>query len=320
VIPSVSVTFGPTSGFQLKSPDTMRSGFGGGAGGSGGGGQYELKTQPDLLVLNGSADDVKAAIGLLEKVDVKQPQILIEAKIVDVKNDATKDLGVEWDWSGFFTSVGQLNTANDKGHETIVDEETRVATLQPVDSRIVTRTVQLGPAQLTAALKLMVTSGKANLLANPKVAVVAGKPANIFIGDEVKYVINIQTTTTGQNITTETANVGIQLRVLGLVGGENDITLNIHPEVSVINAWRSFGNGVQLPEIGRRFTDSTIRIKSGETVVIGGLIKEEEILSMSKVPFLGDLPFFGELFKSRSKAKSKSEVVVFITASILPDA
>lgn len=301
VVPAVSVAYGPTTNFQLSQPEKMKGGY------EGDSGQYEFKVQPEMLIFTGSEDDVARVFDLLEEVDVKPIQILIEAKILDLNNDAAKDLGIEWSWSTF-TSSGQVSVENSLTNPAALD-----------DGRNVTRLLQIGPAQLQAKLGLMITSGKATLLANPKIAAIVGKPANIFIGDEIKYVISIQNTSTGQNIQTETARVGIQLRTIGTVGPDNTITLNLHPEVSVISKYLNLSNGIALPQIARRFTDSTIRIKSGDTVAIGGLIKESEILTMSKIPVLGDLPFLGQLFKHKNTTKNRSTITILITARVLDD-
>jgi type II secretory pathway component GspD/PulD (secretin) len=98
-----------------------------------------------------------------------------------------------------------------------------------------------------------------------------------------------------------------------------NITLNLHPEVSTITGYLNVGSGIALPQIARRFTDSTIRIKNGATVAIGGLIKDQDIENMSKVPLLGDLPILGQLFRHKDWTKKHSEVVIFITATILKD-
>jgi type II secretory pathway component GspD/PulD (secretin) len=299
VAPTVSVAYGPTTNFQLKQPDVMKGGTTSGPGGGGGTTQYEFKDQPATLILTGPPDDVKRVVALLEQVDVKPVQILLEAKILDINSDALRDVGVDWSWSTFAYTTGAEKPGG--GADTTPQN------------------LGVGPVQLLAKLNLLVTSGKARLLANPKIATVTGKPANIFIGDEVKYIISIQNTTTGQNIQTETAQVGIALRSIGTVGPGDEITLNLHPEVSVISSFLNLGGGIALPQIARRFTDSTIRVKSGDTVAIGGLIRDQDILTMSKVPFLGELPVLGQLFQHKSKTKKHSEVAIFITATVMKD-
>jgi type IV pilus assembly protein PilQ len=314
-VPSVQVTYGPDSGFVVKNPGAGYTSTSGGGAASASG--YEIQRskrgdgdkRADAVILTGRPQDVDRAMELLASVDIKQKQILIEAKILDLTNDASRDIGVDWSWDPFQTT-GQVNVTNDKIN-TIASGLT--------GTREVKRILTIGPTQLITKLNLAVTSGKAKLLANPKVAAVSGKAADVFIGDEVKYVISIETTPTGQNITTETARVGIELKTLAVVGPDNEITLQLHPEVSVISSYLKLSNGIALPQIARRFTDSTLRIKSGQTIAIGGLIKEQEIENMNKVPFLSDLPIIGKLFQHDNKSKEHSEVTMLITATVMED-
>jgi type II secretory pathway component GspD/PulD (secretin) len=96
------------------------------------------------------------------------------------------------------------------------------------------------------------------------------------------------------------------------VNADGLITMKIHPVVSRIT---SYIDG--LPSVGSRESDSTIRVKEGETVVIGGLLQDEDINTMSKVPFLGDLPLVKELFRNRSTSHKKTEITIFITPKIM---
>ena len=311
--PEVTVTRGPTDGFDLTAPTgtPIGSASSSAAAGSGAqaapvGGQGQQLGRTGLLVLSGSKVNVQEALRILDRVDQKPIQILIEAKVTDLRISAQKRLGLSWNWSSF--GLIQRTGALD-------------ALQNPVS---VSGTLHHTPVSIESVLDASLTNGDATLLANPRVAALEGKPAVIFIGDEIRYVINVQQTQQGQNITTETANVGIQLRVIADVSPDEYITLNLHPEVSVISSYLRIGTGaggtdITLPQIARRYTDSVVRVKNGETIVIGGLIRDQDIKNISKVPFLGDLPFFGELFTKRDKSKEHSEIVVFITCSLLPD-
>lgn len=306
VSPSVSVTLGPTTNFQLKQSDIIKGGYA--MGGPNSVGQYEFKAQPTSIVLIGPAEDVKRAMAALERIDCKPAQIRIEARIVDLDNADALNLGIAYAWTPLTTS-GSQTVDSSHGH----------TTTDSVDSRVISRTTNITWPTVTATIDAMATSGKAKLLASPSISAVVGKPANIFIGDEITYVINIQTTPTGQNVTTATAEVGIQLRALGTVGPDDEITLNLHPEVSVVSSYLQVGGGIALPQIARRFTDNTLRIKSGTTVAIGGLIRDTDIDNMQKIPLLGDLPFFGQLFRHRNHSKDHSEVTIFLNACVIKD-
>jgi type II secretory pathway component GspD/PulD (secretin) len=158
------------------------------------------------------------------------------------------------------------------------------------------------------------------LLANPNISGLDGQPAIAFIGDTVKYVIAIQQTPTGQTIQTETASVGITLKVTGKASPDGTVTLYVHPEVSIIRDFLNVGGGISLPQISTRYVDTTVRVKDGETIAIGGLIREQDIENIRKVPFLGDLPFFGPLlFKNKQKTKTNSNLVIFITSRVIKE-
>jgi type II secretory pathway component GspD/PulD (secretin) len=144
---------------------------------------------------------------------------------------------------------------------------------------------------------------------------VDSEDASIFIGDLLRYRV-LQSVTPGgaEQFTVETVPVGVALLVRPRVHDDSEITLKVHPVVSTVTA---FIGPERIPQTASREADTTFRMKDGETIAIGGLIREEDLSIMRKVPLLGDLPLLGELFKSRTRNKKKSEVTVFLTARIL---
>ncbi len=134
----------------------------------------------------------------------------------------------------------------------------------------------------------------------------------MLVGDKVPYKI---TTVSAEGSTESTGyiDVGIKLLVTPIVNPDNKITLKVHPEVSFVKEFREEG-----PWVSTREADTEVLIRSGETIVIGGLIKEEESEAMSKIPLLGDLPVLGYLFSRKENRKDKTELIVFITPTLLP--
>jgi len=310
LVPQVTITPGPSEGFDLKGPGAVTLSQNLGATVAAAAPTQAEPPRPRVLVVSGAPGDVTRAMDLLNKLDVRAPQIKIEAKVTDISLNAAKNLGVTWEWSTFGMSQGtrgldELNKPDD------------------VDVKL-----HHLPIDVTATLNAMISKGNATLLANPSIVALEGKQATFFVGDEIKYIIGIQQTPQGQNITTETANVGIQLRIVGDVSPNGDITLNLHPEVSVVSDLVKIGTGtggnvettaIVLPQIARRFTDSVVRVRDGETIVIGGLIRENEINNLRKIPLLGDLPILGGLFRNTERSKQRSEIVIFLTASLVKD-
>jgi type II secretory pathway component GspD/PulD (secretin) len=256
-------------------------------------GDINADTKSQALIIVGRESDVKKAMDLAAQLDVKSPQIKIDAKITSLTESGQKKLGVTWDWSSVDFSESLAPGAKGSGQWI------------------------RGAFDFRATLDALIKDGDGQLLASPSLVCLEGKPGVFFVGDEVTYIQRIEVTATGQNIVTDTKQVGVQLRVIGNASTDGYITLNLHPEVSVLKL--SVEQGVSLPIVARRFTDHVVRVKDGQTIVIGGLIRNDEIAEMSKVPVVGDLPILGNLFRHKNKTKDRTEVVMFITASVLTD-
>jgi type II secretory pathway component GspD/PulD (secretin) len=110
--------------------------------------------------------------------------------------------------------------------------------------------------------------------------------------------------------------VGVALLCRPRVTGD-EITLRVHPVVSTVTDFTGRNN--DIPITASREADSTIRMKDGETIAIGGLLREEDIRTLSKVPIVGDLPLLGQLFRHKNSVKRKSEVTIFLTARVAKD-
>jgi len=281
-------------------------------------GASQAAQPPNLLVLVGTAREVLRALELLRKVDVKQPQVIIEAKVLDVSEGSLKSLGLSW---GFLQS-GEVRRLDREGNAPFPIGDKRFPTQQ---SGGFNRDGQLGldfnfvkkPIDFSVTLNALAEDRRNRLLASPRVATLDGRPATIFIGDEVNYVKLIQQTPQGANVQTDTVQAGIILRVLPRVHEDNSITLHIQPEVSVITGFLEVPGGGRLPQLARRNTDTTIRVNNGETVVIGGLIREADIKTIQRVPLLGDLPFLGYLFRRTNSNREKSEIIITLTVRVL---
>lgn len=274
---------------------------------------------PNLLVLVGTAREVLRALELLRKVDIKQPQVIIEAKVMDISEGSLKSLGLNWN----ILQSGNINTLDRSGNRLpLPDGSTTTPNQQGIGFN---RDGQLGldfsivkkPIDFSVTLNALAEDRRNRLLANPRIATLDGRFATIFIGDEVNYVKLIQQTPQGANVQTDTVQAGIILRVLPRVHEDNSITLHIQPEVSVITGFLEVPGGGRLPQLARRNTDTTIRVNNGETVVIGGLIREADIKSIQKVPVLGDLPFLGYLFRRTSTSRDKSEIMISLTVRVI---
>ena len=230
----------------------------------------------------------------LRKVDVPSPQIAIEAIAVELSDSNDLDLGLR---------LGNPSADN-------------FDSLDVGAGRVTFNTIGKLPRTFEASLTALQLKGKARVRARPQMVVVNGQTANIFIGSQRFILTQFNQSGQTQN-RIQPVDVGVKLSVTPLTGGNGEITARVAPEVSNIT---ELDLQTGLPVLSTRRSDTTVRVKDGETIVIGGLTLDQEQVTKGKIPFFGDLPLLGGLFQSRKKTTVKTELVVFVTPHILTDA
>lgn len=271
-------------------------GAGGAAGGAAGGGSgpgFRSRT----IILAGAAEEVDQATQVIAAQDVAPQQVLIEAKMVDVSPTDLKQLGFLYDWSALNFTETTKTAGGTKPGSSFLGGFART------------------PFGFSATLEAKQQQIDAKILARPNISVVDGEDASMFIGDIIRYERVSSVTESGQQLLTiESIPVGVALLCRPRVNSDGKITLRIHPVVSTVSGFT--GQRGDLPITSSREADSTVMMTDGETIAISGLLRDEEIKTMTKVPLLGDLPFLGQLFRHRNNSHKKSEVTVFITARL----
>ena len=249
-------------------------------------------------------------------------QISIEAKIVEVSIDNTESRGI--DWTNFLTGKNvDFTLFGPNG--IIYDAETANS-----GGRVVSKiALAAGANPFSLALNFLDTQGDTNVLANPKLSIMNGQPGLITAGDSVKYIDKVESRVDGTTgavtytVTTATLMSGIGMSVIGTIMDNDEIILTLTPvtsklegnEVEYITGW---GGGIGVPRIKLREMNTTVRIKSGQVMVVGGLIDNAESgIGSNKVPFLGDIPLLGKLFSHSAKSTKKSELVIMLQPKIL---
>ena len=273
-------------------------------------GDIKVNEVANGLIITDFPGNIEKVKVLLEKVDIAPQQVLIEAKIVDITSTDLAALGVLWD-ADYNPGHGIFNRNTPtserlKGTMSMAEQSSDLS-----GGQFVLNTLTLKGLTITATIDALVKDGKANLMASPSIAVLNGQEARIVIGERYPYKERTQTTS-GTTETTKFVDIGTNLRVTPQINDDGYITMRIHPEVSSLYASLDAG-----PRITTREADTTVRIKEGETLVIGGLIKQTDDGSKEKVPFLGDLPLIGFLFSRSEKDSERKELAVFITPKIL---
>ncbi|MGQ9697904.1 MAG: hypothetical protein ACUVRO_07915 [Armatimonadota bacterium] len=261
-----------------------------------------------LLVLRGPKADVENALAMLKNLDVPPRQVEIEARVVDLSTSLEDQKGFTWTWQPYDIVEGvvgapQLEDAPIVGGITPRPRQGRDFYKFGTFSRSAT--------EIQLVIDALVRSGSGRILAEPRIRVINGSAGQIFIGDTITYVVSRDVTPTGTSINTAQIQAGVRLEVAPKILADGTVMLGLNTEVSALTG---FSGG--LPTTSERRDRTSIMLKDGETIAIGGLFRDEDISTLTKLPLLGDLPFFGNLFRSRNKSKRHSEVVIFLTTRI----
>ena len=227
------------------------------------------------------------------KIDVPPSQIMIEALAVEVLSTADADSAFGFSLTGKKIQLSSDSTLGDINYSSI----------------------GLLPSSFTSRLGALIASGKAKVRANPRIAAVNGQDADIFVG-ETKF-IKVQYTSGGyQQDRIQGVDIGVKLSMTSWTGGNGEITVQLAPQVSNIS---ELERETGLPVLSSRTASTTVRVKDGETIVIGGLSQKQDYKTRSKVPLLGDIPLLGQFFR-RTKANTiQSELLIFVTPHILTE-
>ncbi|MDH5299278.1 MAG: pilus (MSHA type) biogenesis protein MshL, partial [Desulfobulbaceae bacterium] len=242
-------------------------------------------------------------------------QVSIEAKILEVTIDDVATRGI--DWTQMLSGKGISFELF--GNSGII--------YQPGTSNRMVSKVSLTGNPFAVALDFLDTIGRTKVLANPRLSVMNGQPAMISVGDSVKYIDSVDVTTTETTVTTtvNTATVmsGLGMSVVATVMENDEIVLSLTPVTSKLEEpidYVEFGNlgaSVGLPKVRLREMNTMVRVKSGEVLVIGGLIDSLDDNDDTKVPLLGDIPGLGKLFSHGTKTTQKTEMVILLQPTIL---
>ncbi len=250
-----------------------------------------IDNRQNEIIIKGNQEEINNAQVMIEGLDKRAAQIMIEAKIVEITLDGSKDLGIRW-------FSGGLDDANE-GSMTLGE-----LTLGGSFER---------QGLINARLKALETENKVNILSNPKILTLDGKPSVIDSGKQIPIQEEVVDDEGNIRQTITWKDVGVKLEITPRLSSDGFINMDLFTEV------KSLGEEfiVGYPVINNRSETAIIRSKLGETHVIGGLISTEEKENIRKIPILSEIPIFGEIFKFRNKTSNRTEVIMLITANLI---
>jgi len=267
---------------------------------------------------------------VIDQLDVRRAQVYVESLIAEVSAEKASEIGIQWQGPigrvGDGT-IGLLGTNFDSGGANIIN----LATQNGGEGQLPEPGLNIGIAQrisgvyvLSALARFLETNGDANILSTPNLLTLDNEEAKIVVGQNVPFVTGQYTANnTNQGAvnpfqTIERKDVGLTLRVKPQINEQGTIKLQIFQEVSSVDP-KSLGSATGLIT-NKRSIESTVLVEDGDIVVLGGLLQDEYGSNQEKVPGLGDVPVFGDLFRSEKRSRKKTNLMVFLRPVVVRDA
>jgi type II secretory pathway component GspD/PulD (secretin) len=252
------------------------------------------------LLLTGSPSSIRVARELIDKLDALPKMVVLDVTILEVDENVSKNLGLSLQPAVISTTYTETTPAAPATGGTAPP----LLGLQPFS-----RT----PISIGLQLNLLIQNGKAKVLADPKLTTISGRTASIRAGDNIAIL-----TTTGGAVGTvattqlQTFNTGVQLDVTPVINADNFVSVTLHPTV---NNLASVANGV--PQISTRDAQTTVALREGETLIIGGLIEDSYNRTDQRIPLLGYAPVIGPLFTQSQVTGQRNELIIMVTPHIV---
>ncbi len=240
----------------------------------------------NAIILTGSADFIAQAGAIVARIDRPGQQVRYEVRVTDISPSEASNVGLLF---GGVDVSGNPMPGSGSTVTTFVNNTLRI----------------------NATINALVSKGDATILARPSLSTLNNVQASLLVGQQYPIVYFDARTGTQQ---VQFINVGVNLNVTPTIGADGAITTDLETDYSQVT-----GSISNFPIVGTRKAQSTLRVRDGETIVIAGLFSDVDASTVSKVPFLGDIPVIGEIFKNRQRSHSKDEVVFLITPHLVAD-
>lgn len=270
-------------------------------------GSIKIDERTNKIIVTDYPERLNEIAKIIQAFDEKTPQVLIDAQIIEIRPSDKFEMGVDWDYW--------------------IEKNFKVAGALPIGtgSRLLLGTANItptGPGQYKAVLDLLRTIGDTKILSSPRIMVLNNQEAKILVGTKDAYITSATSQAGDSSVTSQTVNfvdVGIKLFVTPTINRDGFVIMKIKPEIS--SATRtditSEGQITQIPIVSTSETETTVMVKDGVTIIIGGLRKDARTKTVKKIPLLGDIPGLGFLFRSTSDELTKTELIILLTPHIM---
>ena len=293
--------------------------------------QVQVDIPGNKLLVNASPKKIAEIIRVVETIDVPAIQIMLETRLIEVAADVEEQLGIDWSKiSSYKTVLAEGGVPiTDGGGSVIPDDQTfgelpvtmpfnRLSGIYKKDKTAIIP--KYYSRQLTAfdlTLNMLQKNNQAEVLADSRLTTINGREASIKLVDIVPYILS--SGGVGGQVQVQREEVGIKLKILPTVNTDGYITVKVEPEVSTI--FEFIGPDANIPRVKSRTSSTTIRVKDGESIVIGGLLSNDRKQTTYQMPVLHKIPWLGKkLFTSNGIIERKTDLIIQITPKIVVDA
>ncbi|MFZ4622697.1 MAG: type II secretion system secretin GspD [Rhodoferax sp.] len=299
------------------------------AGSSATGGQIQADAATNSLIITAPEPQYRQLRAVIDRLDARRAQVFVESLIAEVSVDKAAEFGIQWQGAlgqAGDSVIGLLGTNFGAVGKNIIKLATGVAS----GTEVPARGLNFGLAQKTNGIyvlgflaRFLEDSGSGNVLSTPNLLTLDNEEAKIVIGQNVPFVTgqftnsSSGTGTVNPFQTIERKDVGLTLKVKPQISENGTVKLTIYQEVSSVLA--STINAVNGPTTNKRTIESNVLVDDGSIVVLGGLLQDEYAGNAEKIPGLADVPLFGNLFKSETRSRKKTNLMVFLRPVVVRD-
>jgi len=263
-----------------------------------------------ILIVTDRPDKINEIDHIIEELDQPPGQVMIESKLVELSPEITNDLGIDWEKS--LDLIWSKNAVN--------SDESSVSISSSPENKFQFsgqgRAGTLTPMQYAALLDVLKESKNTKLISYPRLLAMDNEESSISVGETVPIPRIQRGMGTGDVVTFEYKEVNIQLNVSPHIQEDGSIIMYVNPVIEEITGWVEAG-GSQAPITSKRMVNSIVKVNDNGTIVIGGLIKSQQIKTVHKVWLLGSLPLFGRLFQHDRLEERQTDLLIFITPTII---
>ena len=300
------------------------------------GGFIQADPATNSLIISAPEPLYRQVRTMIDKLDSRRAQVYIESMIVEVSGDDAADFGFQWQGllgqrgDKYVGGAGTNFSAKAGGN--IIDLTVGIQNPTSLSAAAVGQGFNIGLLRdfgngtygLAAIARMLQSQAATNIVSTPNLITLDNEEAKIVVGENVPFITgqftNTGTATTSPFQTIERKDVGITLRIRPQIGEDGAVRMTIYQEQSAVKDTAAVGTSNAGPSTTKRSIESTVVVDDGGIIVLGGLIEDRFVENKSKVPLLGDIPYVGALFRSESREKKRTNLMVFLRPIVMRDA